>query len=468
MEQFEYNGIWWLPSKPDNEISGILHYHPTDGITLDLIGSFREFGNALSTHQEEDIILGVTSNGKEVTLYKCIEFHSSYSSGFHSSSYRVIVIFTGHHFEKIADIVFNEFLINYYHLKDWVGINGFSLKSESDSKGYLIKETVTYVFPEEVRAKIAPLDVSLTFQFSSEGYRKTEINLKQITCFKVVSSTPVQVDFFREKTNNLLQGFLSLAIGKGTRPIAIKGYTQAAKYQLGNGEGQYIDIEFFYVYSDLPHLRKKEELHPFEMIFTLKDIISDFESCLNNWFNKEDILRPVYNLYFVTLNEPSLLLDYKFLNFIQAIEIYHRRVIGGQYASGERFDVLYKNLLSAIPQGIDKNFKESIAQKLKYVHEFSLRKRLSDIFDKCGSIISRVIENRGAFIEDVVNTRNYLTHYDKKVEMKAVQGEKLYRITQKLQVIVEICLLSELGLSLEKIDELIKRCRSYRFLIGPQ
>ncbi len=41
IEEFEYKGIWWLPDKPKNRISGILRFTPNEGAILDLIGSFK-------------------------------------------------------------------------------------------------------------------------------------------------------------------------------------------------------------------------------------------------------------------------------------------------------------------------------------------------------------------------------------------------------------------------------------------
>jgi len=41
IEKFEYKGIWWLPDKPKERISGTLKFTPDEGAILDLIGSFK-------------------------------------------------------------------------------------------------------------------------------------------------------------------------------------------------------------------------------------------------------------------------------------------------------------------------------------------------------------------------------------------------------------------------------------------
>jgi len=36
IEEFEYDGIWCLPEKPDNKVSGKLKFHPVEGLKLQL------------------------------------------------------------------------------------------------------------------------------------------------------------------------------------------------------------------------------------------------------------------------------------------------------------------------------------------------------------------------------------------------------------------------------------------------
>lgn len=42
MEEFEYNGIWWLPENPKKKISGTLRFNLREDANLELIGSFKE------------------------------------------------------------------------------------------------------------------------------------------------------------------------------------------------------------------------------------------------------------------------------------------------------------------------------------------------------------------------------------------------------------------------------------------
>ena len=460
MEEFEYNGIWWLPENPKKKISGTLRFNLREDANLELIGSFKE-AKDINTLLQPNIILGITSNGKIITLYECYESHFHISMpGFLSSSFIASVVFQGHHFEKEEDIIFDSLSLNYSHLEEWMRITGFQFKLETDSKSHLTKHEVSYSFPQKVEAKVDKLNISFDYDFNLGGDRIKEVNLKQTTFIKIEPHKPLYFnDYWRICYH--VQNFLSLAIGRAIYPLIIKGKTKACKTELSDGRVVYNDILIFYPTKDLSNLSKK--LHPFDMLFSFGDISDNFEKYLSNWFVKSKVLQPVYDLYFGTLYNPSMYLQHKFLSLIQAIESYHRRVYGGKYLSNNDYIPTREALLKVVCQKIsDDDFRKSLKEKLKYLNEFSLQKRLKEILKKCGDVINFLIHDNEEFIEDVKNTRNFLTHYDKNIERKAKSGQELYMLVQKMKFVLEICFLIELEMSVETIKALVSRNQRYK------
>ncbi|MBP7795954.1 MAG: hypothetical protein KA059_04170 [Elusimicrobiales bacterium] len=458
IEEFEYKGIWWLTNNPKEQVSGTLRFTPDEGAILDLIGSFKDIKNMNKMLEmlEPEIILGVSSNGKNITLYKCFEKKSNFSfPGFQTSSFYANVVFIGAHFQKSEDIRFKNISVHYLHLDEWVNISGFDINL-LEEKGVIIK----YKLPEPFLANISD-EIKILINFLATGpsfsFVQKEATIKQKTEIKIETSEDKSFEDYT-KVMYHIQKFLTLGITYPVYPLAIAGLTEVNK-EIIKDKAYYPPVEVFYKLSDIPKGHKP--LLPVDMLFTFKDISNRFESFLKNWFEKMDLLEPVYNLYFGTLYNPRMYLEHRFLSLIQAIESFHQRTYGGKYLSDEDYKVAYDALVTAIPEGIRSDLKDRLKEYLNYGNEFSLRKRLKEIFDKYQEILDRLIENKSDFIEKVVNTRNYLTHYDKELKERAANGEDLYRLTQKLKMCLEICLLTELRFSSEEIKDLFSRNSRY-------
>ncbi len=97
---------------------------------------------------------------------------------------------------------------------------------------------------------------------------------------------------------------------------------------------------------------------------------------------------------------------------------------------------------------------------MKYLHEFSLRKRLLDILRRHREIISIDTKQINLFAKDVVDTRNHMIHQDGSLEGQVKTGVDLYYMTEKLKHLLVICLLSEIGLPASYIKSRATRNRN--------
>ena len=78
--------------------------------------------------------------------------------------------------------------------------------------------------------------------------------------------------------------------------------------------------------------------------------------------------------------------------------------------------------------------------------------------------IESIIPNRTEFTSRLVNTRDYLTHYDEASKLGAVSGQALYVLTRQLRGVLTICLLRELGLPESLVDSIVSDSRPFRDL----
>jgi hypothetical protein len=74
--------------------------------------------------------------------------------------------------------------------------------------------------------------------------------------------------------------------------------------------------------------------------------------------------------------------------------------------------------------------------------------------------------NRDSFVTKVVDTRNYVAHYDKRMQKRAATIEEMAQLCQKLRCLLEAVMLDELGFDQPKIRELMERVESSRTVLA--
>lgn len=464
IESFKEMGKWWLPDDSENIVSGILKFDPVNGIELKIFGFFEDKPTLIASNTDDfaryNIILGVIPH-KKVTLYNCNQRSGNLRSPrFIEQEFSVNTLFLGHHFSNVKDIKFKNLSISYTNLKEWVGKSGFKAKPEMDS--YYLKEySLQFKYPKKIEVNLGKFQIVIDNAFKAEQ-EPFEFNLNQNTLIEII---PSDTTSFFELMNDIcyhIQNFLSLGIGRAISPLSIAGENEDCKQKLPDGEVIYKPIEVYYAVKN-PILTEKK-VYPREMFFTLDDLNENFEEALKNWFEKAEDLKPVYDLYFGTLNNSSMYIELSFLSLIQALESYHRRMHKGNYLPKNQYKKVRKNLIEHIPECVTGSHRESLESKINFGNEFSLKTRLKEIFEEDKDLFSSLIKNEEEFIKDVKNTRNYLTHYDKKLERKAKKGQELFILKEKLNFMIEICFLKELGLPLNKIQGITSKNPKYDYI----
>jgi hypothetical protein len=246
--------------------------------------------------------------------------------------------------------------------------------------------------------------------------------------------------------------FIMLAMGQRIHPREVQATCPAAVRVLGDGKPYTEKLSIYFPAQPEPD----SSLSRLQVLFFLKGILPDFERYLRVWFSKASTLKPVCDLFFGTLTNTTMYLGHKFLSLSQALETYHRRTKPAKYVADEEWEGTKATLAAAIPQSLAKEFRSSLKNKLNYLHEFSLRKRLKDVLEQCGTQVGVTVPDEKTFVEDVTNTRNYLTHYDKRLEGQAVKDGDLYALTETMRCLLEVCFLTEIGVEKATIQRIAR------------
>jgi hypothetical protein len=158
--------------------------------------------------------------------------------------------------------------------------------------------------------------------------------------------------------------------------------------------------------------------------------------------------------------------EHRFLSMVQAVESYHRQAIGGEYLTPEAYKPVYSALVAAIPPTENSAFIAALKNRLRYHYQLALRKRLEDLVDLYGALASPVLPGPTTFVTRVVDTRNYLTHYDQDLRSRAATGlGHQFNLIQRLRVLLEVCFLCELGLPQEAVKKMIVKSWAYQYVL---
>jgi hypothetical protein len=465
IETHEYAGLWWLPHNDARKFAGTLVV--TRGkAKLEVLGAFADdqapFEMSLA-HVPR--ILGMSTNGKAITLERCVPTSRNLNfPGLMRTTFRAQAVLVGAWFSEGEEVTFDEIAFRTSDLDTWAMVSGFShgfTGEEEAETGLFVPSDFEFKFTPPPSIEI-PLDdgfsASIRFAYHQTGLAPvtTTLTLTQAASFYLRFPGARSLNE-AETLLGLVRNFLTLAIGRPLTLLAVTGY----KDDLLNPASKRPEpVEVLYETPnnpDPPH----RDLHPTEMMFTLSEAKPSISEVLRAWFSRQEILRPVFNLYFGALYHPTLFLDQRFIAYAQAIETYDRRRRNATDLPQDEHERRVVDILAATPA----EHAEWLKTKLKHSNSLVLGKRLRDVIAECPPISKRIFgpsRKRTSALRQIVDTRNYHTHYDVSLEHAAAKGAELYLRTVQLRAMIEMSLLRELGFACEDIGTILDRVERYR------
>ena len=178
---------------------------------------------------------------------------------------------------------------------------------------------------------------------------------------------------------------------------------------------------------------------------------------INRWIGIYEEYKDAFNLYFLAQLKPPLSWSVKFMSLVQGLEAYHRTKSDEKYMEDDKFKVERKKVIKQFPKK-DRNW---FGAKLNYANQLTLRDRMKKMIAPFEKYIGG--EREPQLINYIVDTRNYLTHYDSKLESKAAKGEDLYKLGIKLELLFELHFLDLMGFSEEEIDSIVTKNRKLQW-----
>ena len=442
-ESIKKFGLFFLPTISEQPISGMLNISESGETYLEIMGIYGDDSHLLNFENKIERINGVLEDGEMVTLDNCFWQKTDHKS--HGLSKAEIIVNTaliGHQYEENDAIELHEVAFHLEGLFDWLSISGIKIESNWKDRSYDIQFTplhsIEYSLGNGIRVK---------FAFGSNiSNNWKKIHITQTACIFILSDVPMPLDYFRDiifKLNN----FFCFILDDTVNIQKVTGYSQEITEDIGNGQIVESAINIYYPTTNYSESIIRTNMSNF--LLSYNDIESRIGDVLKLWLDNYSISEPAFNLYFSSKSGGSKYLDGRFLLLIQGLETLHRRNSQETLFPYEEFKVLLNDLIKYCPE----DRKEWLRGRISFGNELPLRKRIEQMIEPFKELYGSELQ-RKELVGKILDTRNYFTHYDPKMEKKSAKGKELWDLCMKIESLFQLNFLKLIGLDSDQIKKI--------------
>lgn len=470
LDEQTFTGAWWRPDREAEPLTGTLTLRDGRG-HLELLGSWEDLwdglwdgpteggrhvltANAIGTAPPVPLILGAV-DGHAITLVNVRSGGFALSApGMQVSRYRAGATLVGVHLTAGTEPAFRRARFRFDVLNAWacVGATAARLVATDDGRG-LAGVDVTYRNPPHTLLADGDVRVTLVTTGSYSQPTAGEHRVRQNSAVVCDYTTPAPIGVVADASLRDLHGVLTLLSGHPARVDGIDVWVESERQS--TWAALHVPLTSNSPRDAVP--RVDDMPLPLPLLGDHAPIV------FAAWFSQRQQLDAVLNLFAAVETSPGLYLETEFLFRAQALESLHRRTDAAQLLSDSDYAPVRDRLLAVVAtSGYDEDVREALESKLKYLPETSLRKRLRALVGRVRDALTEVFSPDARFVSAVVDTRNYLTHYDARGAHRAAQGARLYALTQQLRVLLLLALLQQLGLPTTFLRDL---CRGRQWFL---
>lgn len=454
----QLEGYFWLPGEK-HKVSGRLLVSDIGECSLELMGALG--GKEEYFHSESrdlSTIHGAVQCGA-VTLYGSFYLNENFAfgGGVAVSRLYVATVFRGATLPPEGELRFSRLEGVIFGLDDWLQITGIDSGFEIDASNKVQSAFIRYIPPPRIELFLPGFRVSFEFFWTAPGGRvKREAKITQEARLVIVPETLATFEDLRQQLGRLVN-FLSFATDQTLDVDALYAYSPSATLGAPDGEKP-ISMQ---VYYESGARARRAEVDRHSMLFSYPDVSDRLQVLLADWLANYEALSPAFNLYFAVRAGRHAFLESHFLSIAQGLETLHDRTGNETVESPEEFAKRVSAILATCPL----LHREWLNEQLAYANKLTLRKRMQRLLSPFSNHFGSAQE-RKRLIDKMVDTRNYLTHYDPALAARAAHGSNLLPLISKLEALFQLHLLRLTGIEQARIDALVTSNRKLRWRLG--
>lgn len=295
------------------------------------------------------------------------------------------------------------------HLYGWLGKSGFDRKERLTLDAY----SVQYAHPPDEWFTITPdLELGIHGTYETGGdWQERRIREDAALTFRSKAGMSLA------RCNEMIHAvrlLLHLASLKKVFPVWITAYQNGHGYRQGE---QWVEQDIEIDNSSLQE-PKSESPIAHHWIFRFEDVCANFAGFMGKWIEYQEKYAEPLGCYSSTIYN-CLTSELKHLSLTQALEAYH----------GARF--------------------QSHAER-------GLEAKLKKLATPYGPSLAGLVDNVEEFAKAAATTRHYYAHHNPNdlATGLVAKGANLIRLNEKLQLLFQMCVLSDLGIPEERFKRL--------------
>lgn len=390
-------------------------------------------------------LLGRSEAGRPITLSNgMLVTHDLLAPHLSPATFRFDLAFIGAHFPNLDHPLVTELAARIPTLDHWLGISGLRIELVRPRR----EVSIHFSEPESLGFELEP-GLELVFDFDWRGPSLTrpqlEANLRQ-EVWLVLRAVPPRA--FQELRNTLrrLLNLFSLLVGEPIDHQAVVVRSPRVRETLGR-QSQPTRIE---VLSDARTSESVETVVPaHRMLLRFGDVQGALPGLFQRWLSSYYRLEPAFDIYFALQRRDPGHQEQRFLGLVQSLESLHRLQNQAEPTPEHR------ERLRRITDLLAPGDRDWLTTRLAYSHEPSLKSRFRALIEPFASLFGGTPERR-RFLQKVVDTRNYLTHYNPSGRSRAVEPSELLPYLFRLRVLFILHCLVELGFVAPEAQQLVE------------
>lgn len=357
--------------------------------------------------------------GRPATLRQCHEVYrlGSIDGQARAARYAIEEAFVGAHLDcDCGAPKFRHVVVDFSHLRAWARFAAWYREHAVHVE--IGGNRVTWGDGGKLSVSHRDATLTLTIWIAPEGDFHDNVRVKRHLWLELESSEALSTDEWHRRFLYPFRHFLTLGTMRANTLSLFSVVPENSEH------GIPIRVYNYFVGRDAT---KPAWLTPSDLLLHLGDIESDFAPALRRWFAFYERFHFICDNFFGLAYHPPTYVDQRFVTVVQACESYHREVVntGGNA---------------------------------------SLKVRLTALLDRTNDVIAPIVTDPAAFLTDVVRTRNALVHPATKTADKVPNPNAIGLLYRRLSLMLQRCLLHELGLGSEQCQKLFWRTRQYTWL----